>query len=138
MAETTYYVLQAQSNQTFGPLKSEEVKDWIRQMRLGKNDSITRVGEEGWTPIALSEFQGDLTTQLNLQKIAATTCPNCNAEMVVLVERDALGFWLIIIGVILTPVFCIGTFLWVWGMMRTRSVKGKTYYQCPRCKYSTK
>lgn len=136
MEENSYYILQAQTNQTFGPLKEEEVKDWIRQTRIGKNDSITKVGEENWTPIALSPFQNDLTNQLNLQKLAATTCPNCNAEMVVLVRRDMMGLWLIIIGVVLTPIVC-GIPIWIFGMIRFHGNKGNTYYQCPRCKYTT-
>lgn len=138
MEENTYYVLQGQTNQTFGPLKEEEVRGWIREMRLGKHDSITKVGMDNWTPLALSEFQGDLANQLSLQKIAATTCPNCNAEMVVLVGSSKAGLWLIIIGVILTPVFCIGTVLWVWGMFLMHGGKGKSYYQCPRCKFTTR
>ncbi len=138
MEENTFYVLEAQSNQTFGPLNEEEVKDWIRQKRIGKFDSVNKTGEDNWTPIATSVFSDALLGQLSLDKIAASTCPNCNAEMVVLVGSSNLGLWLIIIGVILTPVFCIGTFLWVWGMFLRHGGKGKTYYQCPRCKFTTK
>jgi hypothetical protein len=135
--ETQYYVLQAQTKQTFGPLKEEQVREWIRQMRIGKLDSITKVGEQNWTPLSLSEFQSDVTNQIALQQIAASTCPHCNAEMAVLVGSDKTAVWLIIIGVVLTSV-CIGLPLWIWGMIRLHGSKGKTYYQCPRCKYTTR
>lgn len=136
MEGNQYYVLQAQTNQTFGPITEVEVREWIQQTRLGKLDSISKVGENNWIPLSLSEFQSDLTSQLALQQIAATTCPNCNAEMVVVKGNDQLGLWLIIIGVVLTTV-CIGLPLWIYGMIRLHGNKGKVYYQCPRCKFTT-
>lgn len=136
MEANQYYILQAQTNQTFGPITEVEVREWIHQMRLGKLDSISKVGENSWIPLPLSEFQSDLTSQLALQKVAATTCPNCNAEMVVVTGSDQLGVWLIIIGVVLTAV-CIGLPFWIWGMIRLHSRKGMIYYQCPRCKFMT-
>ena len=136
MEGNQYYVLQAQTNQTFGPLAEAEVREWIQQMRLGKLDSISREGEDSWIPLSLSEFQSDLTSQLALQQIAATTCPNCNAEMVVLTQKDQLGLWLIIIGAVLSLV-CIGLPLWIYGIIRYHGNKEKIYYQCPRCKFTT-
>jgi hypothetical protein len=137
MEQNQYYVLQSQTNQTFGPITEDEVRQWIQQMRLGKLDSVTKVGENEWIPLSLSEFQSDLASQISLQQIAAATCPNCNAQMAVLVGSDKTAVWLIIIGVVLTSV-CIGLPLWIWGMIRLHGSKGKTYYQCPRCKYTTR
>ncbi len=113
MRENQYYVLQSQTNQPFGPITETEVRQWIRQMRIGKLDSITKVGDNDWQPLTLSEFQNDLTSQIALQQIAAMPCPNCNAEMVVLTASDKLGLWLVIVGVVLTTV-CIGLPFWIW------------------------
>lgn len=131
-----YHVLQASTNQTFGPLTQEVVKEWIAQKRLSKADAVAKIGGQGWTPLLQSEFADYILNQINIERMVASLCPNCGAEMVVLAKSSQAALWLIIFGVILTPVFCIGTVLWVWGMILMHGKKGKTYYQCPRCKYT--
>lgn len=132
-----YYVLQSTTNEILGPIKEGEVKDWILQRRITSRDSLTLVGDSTWTPLLQSQFSQHLVERINVERLAANTCPSCGAGMVALAKSSQAGLWLIIVGVILTPVFCIGTFLWVWGMILMHGVKGKTYLQCPRCKYST-
>lgn len=137
LTKLEYYVLQASTNQTFGPLTQDVVKEWIVQKRISKADSITKTGSQDWTSLLQSEFADDILSQINIERMVASLCPNCSAEMVVLAKSSQAALWLIIFGVILTPVFCIGTFLWVWGMILMHGKKGKTFYQCPRCKYTT-
>jgi hypothetical protein len=137
MEEKEYFVRKAQSNETFGPISAQEVRDGIRKTHIGKLDHVCKSGDEKWLPISISDFQEDIKNQIALEQMSASTCPNCNAGMVVLVGNDKLGLWLIIIGVVLTPIVC-GIPLWVWGMMRFHGRKGKSYYQCPRCKFTTR
>jgi hypothetical protein len=137
LVKEEFYILQASTNQTFGPLTNGVVREWIAQKRISKIDSVTKSGEQNWVPLLQSEFADEILNQISLERLAASTCPRCSAEMVVLVQDSKLGLWLIIVGVVLTPVFCIGTFLWVWGMILRHGTKGKTFYQCPRCKYTT-
>jgi DNA-directed RNA polymerase subunit M/transcription elongation factor TFIIS len=131
-----YYVLQARTNEILGPISEEGIKEWILQKRITSRDSLTLVGDSTWTPLLQSQFSQNLVEQINVERLTASTCPRCGAGMVAVARGSQLGLWLIIVGVVLTPVFCIGTFLWVWGMILRHGMKGKTYLQCPRCKYS--
>lgn len=131
-----YYVLQATTSQILGPIRETDIKDWISQNRITSKDSLAVTGDSTWVPILQSQFNQYLVDRMNVERLAASTCPRCGAGMVALAKSSQAGLWLIIVGVILTPVFCIGTFLWVWGMILMHGVKGKTYLQCPRCKFN--
>lgn len=137
MADPEYFVQIARTNETFGPLSENQVREWIRQERIGKLDSVTKTGEENWTPLPYSDFQSDLATQISMQQMSASTCPNCNAEMVVLVGANKADVWLLIIGII-TSTFVCGIPILIWGLYRYHTGKGKSYYQCPRCKFTTR
>lgn len=130
-----YYILQATTNQVLGPIRETDVKDWISQNRLTSRDSLAVTGNSTWVPILQSQFKEYLVDQMNVERLAASTCPRCGAGMVALAKRSQAGLWLIIVGVILTPV-CIGTALWIWGMILMHGTRGQTYLQCPRCKYT--
>ncbi len=132
-----YYIIQADATNPIGPASEETVKEWIAQKRISETDLVTRTGTDKWIALNESQFASDFAHRISLDHLAASTCPNCGAEMVVLSKGSQTGLWLIIIGVILTPVFCIGTVLWVWGMILRHGTRGKIYYQCPRCKYAT-
>lgn len=137
IAKPEYYVLQSVNGEVWGPMGESAVKEWITQKRITSSASIAMTGDAGWVSILRSQFSQLVVDQMNVERLAASTCPRCGAGMVALAKSSQLGLWLIIIGVVLTPVFCIGTFLWVWGMILRHGIRGQTYLQCPRCKYST-
>jgi predicted RNA-binding Zn-ribbon protein involved in translation (DUF1610 family) len=137
LSNVEYYVLSASTNQTIGPLTADKIREAISFKRITTADSISKTGDAGWTPILQSEFGDGLLNQINVERIAANSCPRCGTNMVVMAQSSQAGLWLIIIGVVLTPVFCIGTFFWVWGMILMHGTRGKTYYQCPRCQYTS-
>jgi hypothetical protein len=137
MAETEYFVLQSRTNETFGPLKEEEVRQWIREERIGKLDSVTKTGNTDWIPLPYSEFQPDLSNQIAMQQMAAATCPNCNAAMVVIVGARKADVWWLIIGIV-TSGCVLGIPIFIWALYRYHTGKGRSYYQCPRCKFTTR
>lgn len=139
MDKVNYYVKQTSTNQTFGPINSDTVKEWIRESKIGAADTVCKEGGFDWKPLTTSEFQLDITNhatalaqQAALNAQAASTCPKCGAEMVVMTKDGAMANLLIALGII-TSVACIGLIFLFWGY----SLRGKVYYTCPRCKYST-
>jgi len=135
-APTEYHVLRATTNEVLGPLSESRVKDWINEKRITASDSVTSTGNQNWIPILQSPFSKQLVDQMNIERVAATTCPRCGSAMVGVVRGSQTGLVLIIIGVVLTPV-CIGIPIWVVGMIMRHGQKANTYFSCPRCNYST-
>lgn len=132
-----FYILKADNPEPFGPISEGTVKEWIAQKRISTLDMITAKGREEWIPITASQFATDITTLMSREEIESTRCPHCGRNLVIMHKSSSTGLWLIIIGVILTPVFCIGTALWVWGMMLRHGTKGKFYYECPQCRWKS-
>ena len=136
-AGPNYYVLHAVTKQTSGPLSEETIQDWISQKRITLQDSVTRQGEQHWTPILQSPFGTRIADQANLDRLAATTCPRCGSAMVARIKQSGTGLALILIGIALTPLF-IGIPIFIVGMvMRHGGKGGKAYFSCPICSYST-
>lgn len=132
-----YYVLHAATRQTSGPLSEDTLKEWISQKRITLQDSVTRHGEQNWTPILQSPFGKPLADQATLDRLAATTCPRCGSAMLARVKQSGTGLALILIGITLSPVF-IGIPIFIVGMvMRHGGKGGKAYFSCPICNYAT-
>jgi hypothetical protein len=70
-------------------------------------------------------------------RITSTTCPRCGAGMAVVIRRSGLGLALIVIGLLTTPLFCIGVPIFAVGFVMRFSGKGRAVYQCPGCNYTT-
>lgn len=131
-----FYIHKNSTKETFGPLTEETIKEWINQKRINAYDSISKIGDENWIQISNSNFSDQIVRQIRTDQIISSTCVRCGAQMYAVVKDSKLGLWLIIIGVILTPVFLIGTPLWVIGMIMRYGCKNKTYYTCPNCKFN--
>jgi len=100
---TEYHVLRATTKEVLGPLSESRVKDRINEKRITASDSITSTGNQKWIPILQSPFSKQLVDQMNIERVAATTCPRRGSAMVGVVKGSQTGLLLIIIGVVLTP-----------------------------------
>jgi GYF domain 2 len=132
-----YYVLNAATRQTYGPLAEETLKEWILQKRITLQDLVNKQGEQNWTPILQSSFGKPLIDQANLDRLASTTCPRCGSAMIARVKQSATGLALILVGLFLTPIL-IGLPIFIVGMvMRHGGKGGQAYFACPTCTYSS-
>jgi predicted RNA-binding Zn-ribbon protein involved in translation (DUF1610 family) len=109
----------------------------ILQRQISVNDSVAVQGSNNWIPVSQSVFAPHVAQQLNIDRMASSTCPQCGAGMAVVIKRSGLGLALIIIGVVLTPAFGIGIPIWIAGMIIRWGGKGQAAYRCPRCNFST-
>lgn len=132
-----YYVLNAVTRQTYGPLSEGTLKDWIAQKRVTLQDSVTQQGEQNWIPILQSPFGKPLVDQANLDRLASTTCPQCGSPMIARIKQSATGLTLILVGLLLTPIF-VGLPIFIVGMVIRHGGKGgRSYFSCPTCGYSS-
>src|ERR1041384_420849 len=132
-----YYVLNAVTRQTYGPLSEETLKDWISQKRVTLQDSVTKHGEQNWIPILQSPFGRPLADQANLDRLASSTCPRCGSAMIARIKQSGTGLTLILVGLFLTPIL-IGLPIFIVGMVIRHGGKGgKAYFGCPTCNYSS-
>ncbi len=70
--EQQYYVLSKSNNQSVGPMSETEVRQWVSQSLLTKEDMIARVGDSNWISINQSPFAPLMTTG---------SYPSANREM---------------------------------------------------------
>jgi ribosomal protein L37AE/L43A len=129
-----YFLLQSATRTTLGPMPDTAVREWINSNHLSQRDMITRAGEDRWVPILNSEFSQHMLEKINLERLSSTTCPRCNSALVAVVGRSGAGLWLIIAGVVLTPLI-IGIPIWAVGFYLRFGGKGTTRWTCPRCGY---
>ncbi|MEP6900642.1 MAG: RDD family protein [Actinomycetota bacterium] len=72
MAEQQYYVLSKSNNQSVGPMTETEVRQWVSQSLLTREDMVARVGDADWISINQSPFAPLMTTG---------SYPSANREM---------------------------------------------------------
>jgi uncharacterized RDD family membrane protein YckC len=70
--EQQYYVLSKSNNQSVGPMTETEVRQWVSQSLLTRDDMVARVGDAGWISINQSPFAPLTTTG---------SYPSANREM---------------------------------------------------------
>jgi uncharacterized RDD family membrane protein YckC len=70
--EQQYYVLSKSNNQSVGPMTETEVRQWVSQSLLTKDDMVARVGDSNWIAINQSPFAPLTTTG---------SYPSANREM---------------------------------------------------------
>lgn len=70
--EQQYFVLSKSNNQSVGPMTATEVRQWVSQSLLTKEDMIARVGDSNWISINQSPFAPLMTTG---------SYPSANREM---------------------------------------------------------
>jgi hypothetical protein len=133
-----FYVYINSTKETFGPITEETIREWISQKRINAYDSISKFGDEEWILFSNSNFSDQIVQQIRTEQILLSTCTRCGSQLSAVVKDSKLGLWLIIVGVILTPVFLIGTPLWVIGMIMRFAGKKHTYYTCPNCKNNSR
>jgi zinc-ribbon domain len=136
-ATALYYLSSFATRQVSGPFNDAAIRTMIVQRQISMNDSVAVQGSNDWVPVAQSVFASNMAQQLNMDRVASSTCPQCGAAMAVVIKRSGLGLALIIIGVVLTPAFGIGVPIWIAGMIIRWGGKGKAAYRCPRCNFST-
>lgn len=137
MDSTATYYLTNKRRQVTGPFTEEQIKEFIVERRLTANDAVRSEDTDTWVPILNSPFGQLLAEQINATRLAATTCPHCNAALVVTIKRSGWGLALILIGIALTPAFGIGIPIFIAGMIMRHSGKGKAIYRCATCNYSS-
>jgi len=133
--EPTFEVRLSAQGKTAGPFSEETVRTMIRKGSLSHVDSVRRDAEAAWVPLLQSEFSKDMVDHLSIQRLASTTCPQCASTMVAKIKYPKGAIILVILGLVLTPCFFVGTPVWIVGwiwMVRSRA----THFVCPRCKYS--
>lgn len=130
----TWFVTFA-TGQTGGPFTEDEIKGMIARQEIKITDSVVLSGGSAWVPITQSPFGRDIVAQASVDRLAASTCPRCGAAMAVVFQRSKVGFVLIIIGLLTTPLFGIGVPIFVVGFILRWGFKGKANYQCPRCNH---
>ena len=54
--EQQYYVLSKSNNQSVGPMSETEVRQWVSQSLLTKDDMVARAGDANWISINQSPF----------------------------------------------------------------------------------
>lgn len=134
--EMLYYVANSMG-QSMGPFNEEVVRSLIAQQRVTIKDSVRIDGASGWIPVTQSKFASLVAQQTGMNRLATSTCPTCGAGLVVQIKRSGFGLALIIIGFCLTPFFGIGIPIWVVGMVIRWGGKGKAFYRCARCNFSS-
>ncbi len=70
--EQQYYVLSKSNNQSVGPMTETEVRQWVSQSLLTRDDMVARVGDADWISINQSPFAPLTTTG---------SYPSANREM---------------------------------------------------------
>jgi uncharacterized RDD family membrane protein YckC len=70
--EQQYFVLSKSNNQQVGPMTETEVRQWVSQSLLTREDMIARVGDANWISINQSPFAPLMTTG---------SYPSANREM---------------------------------------------------------
>lgn len=125
------------TGQTGGPFTEDEIRSMIARQQIKITDSVIATGGATWVPITQSPFARYIVTQATVDRLAASTCPQCGAAMAVVLQRSKAGLVLVIIGLITTPLFGIGIPIFIVGFILRWGFKPKAKYQCPRCNYRT-
>jgi tetratricopeptide (TPR) repeat protein len=81
-----------------------------------------------------TEMAGRIRRESTSLVTGSVQCPSCGLPIVVAQENPNRGLAIapIVIGVIFTPVFWIGTPIWAIGFIMLHS-KGRYVRRCPRC-----
>lgn len=131
-----FRVWQRRTDQQFGPIPADAVKQWIAERRIVAGDMVIGGQHADWISLEVSEFRQFLFDCTNLNQLAAATCPRCGGPLTQANNQAQTGLVLIIIGVVLTPIYCLGTPLWVIGMMMRFGSSARSL-RCTRCGYSS-
>jgi len=131
-----YYVANSMGH-TLGPFSDDAIRSLIQQQRITIKDSVRLQHATTWTPITQSQFAQLVASQTGVNRLAITTCPYCGAGLVVQIKRSRFGLILVVIGICLTPAFGIGIPIFIVGFIIRWGGKGKAFYRCARCNYSS-
>ena len=88
-----------------------------------------------------SQIATGAAASMQFQTAVQRQCPQCAHHMIVVFRQPRIGWLLVIIGIVVTPIPLLG---WVGGPLMIMvgivlwiTSKGKARYQCPNCNYST-
>jgi predicted RNA-binding Zn-ribbon protein involved in translation (DUF1610 family) len=130
-----YYVRFNLKNQNSGPFSELEIRSMIQNRELGITDLICEVGESKWTVLSESRFSSLVIGATSRSQLQSSTCPNCQAHMVVIMKSSTAATLLIVIG-FFTAIAVIGLALILIGYI-WRKKSRTAHYICPRCNYKT-
>lgn len=126
----TWYVTLA-TGQAGGPFNEDVIRGMIARQQIKITDSVLGTGGSTWVPITQSSFAQFFVAQASINRLAASTCPRCGAEMTVVTKNSVLATFLII-GVCFAP-FIIGIPLIIVGLVMRR--RPTVNYRRPRCNH---
>jgi len=111
-------ILITKEGQQYGPYTVEEVKQYMADGRLTASSLAWTDGLSNWLPLS--------------SVLTATVCPQCQGEMVLQVEspQRSTGILVIVLGILLAP-FCVGIFLFFWGLSLISETK--SHWHCSGC-----
>ncbi len=122
--------------ETLGPLPPSEVENLIQSRSVGMADMVWDGELQRWVMLSESrQFAAKVMMAVALARMQSSTCPNCQAQMVVISKQPTGPTLLIVVG-ILTSIAVIGIALIIAGLIWRRRARRLTYV-CPRCNYKT-
>ncbi|MGA9055025.1 MAG: zinc-ribbon domain-containing protein [Terriglobia bacterium] len=133
-----YYVIHGADQRRYGPLRAEDVATWVRLGRLSVHDDVQEVGGNGWVPMLQSKLRPYVLDGAHDARLVASSCPHCGAGLAVQIKRSGFGLFLVLLGIALTPLFGLGVPIFIVGFVIRWGGKGKAFYRCARCNYSSR
>jgi hypothetical protein len=124
------------TGQRGGPFTENDIRGMIARQELKVTDSIVAQGGNTWVPITQSPFASLIVHQANINRLAASTCPQCGSAMAVVLRRSGTSKLLFIIGFLTIWLFGFGIIFLIIGYIVGRNPTPR--YECPHCKYKAR
>ena len=88
-----------------------------------------------------SQIATGAAASMQYQSAVQRLCPRCPHQMIVVFRQSRIGWILVVIGIVMTPIPLLGwvggPIMIIVGIVLWLTKKGKARYQCPNCNYST-
>lgn len=130
-----WYVTYA-TGQRGGPFTENDIHGMIARQELKVTDAIVAQGGTTWVPITQSPFASFIVRQANINRLAASTCPQCGNAMIVVLRRSRASKLLLITGLLTIWMFGFGVIFLILGYIVGRNPTPR--YECPHCKYKAR
>lgn len=130
-----WYVTYA-TGQRGGPFTENDIRGMIARQELKVTDSIVAQGGTTWVPITQSPFASVVVQQASINRLAASTCPQCGSAMAVVLRRSRASKMCFLIGFLTIWLFGFGIIFLILGYVLGRNPAPR--YECPHCKYKAR
>jgi hypothetical protein len=124
------------TGQRGGPFTEDDIRGMIARQELKVTDSVVAQGGTTWVPITQSPFAPLIVRQASINRLAASTCPQCGSAMAVILRRSTASKALFIIGFLTIWLFGFGIIFIIAGYIVGRNPAPR--YECPVCKYKAR